>query len=64
MIHGMIEVFSNKFSTMVDLKDGNLKFGMETHKVSMKSRRKVVTHKVGWWKKFLCIRLNFSTSLY
>ena len=60
----MIEVFANKFSTMSDLKDGNLEFGMETHIVSMKSRRKVVTHKIGWWKQFLCIRLNFSAFLY
>lgn len=43
----MTEVFTNKFSTMPDIKDENLEFGMETHKVSMKSRRKVVTHKVG-----------------
>lgn len=51
-IDDMIEVFANKFSTMPDLKDGNLEFGMETDKVSMKSRRKAVTRKVGLWKQF------------
>lgn len=51
-IDDMIEVFANKFSTMPDLKDGNLEFGMETDKVSMKSRRKAVTSKVGLWKQF------------
>lgn len=51
-IDDMIEVFANKFSTMPDLKDGNLEFGMETGKVSMKSRRKAVTRKVGLWKQF------------
>lgn len=51
-IDDMLEVFANKFSTMPDLKDGNLEFGMETDKVSIKSRRKAVTRKVGWWKQF------------
>lgn len=51
-IDDMIEVFANKFSTMPDLKDGNLEFGMETDKVAMKSRRKAVTRKVGLWKQF------------
>jgi len=49
----MIEAFANKFSMMPDLTDGNLGFGIESDKVSMKSRRKVVTHgKGGWWKHF------------
>lgn len=51
-IDDMLEVFANKFSTMPDLKDGNLEFGMETDKVAIKSRRKAVTRKVGWWKQF------------